>query len=222
MADLGIECAAVDGQRHGAAPTLLFRLRVRESTGQRVDAIALRCQLRVEPLRRAYSDRECGLLADVFGERGRWSQTARPMQFAHAAVMVPSFTGEVEVEVAVPVTYDLEVATGKYLHALEGGAAPMVMLFSGTVFGRAPAGLSVEPVPWRLETRCDLPVAVWRALMDEYFPDSGWLRLHRETLDELARYKAARAIATWDETVAALLATAEQPMTAEPSAGGIR
>ena len=205
MAEFSIECLEAVPERHGAAPTLLFRLRITELTGQRIHAIAMRCQMRFEPARRAYSDAEATLLLDVFGDRSRWSDTLKPMQFALASVMVPSFDGSVDVEVAVPVSYDLEVATGKYLHALTGAPVPMVMMFSGTVFGRSDQGFWVEQVPWHLETRYGLPVEAWRDLMDAYFPQSGWLRLHRETLDLLLRYKSAKGLATWDDVMTELV-----------------
>jgi uncharacterized membrane protein YczE len=51
-------------------------------------------------------------------------------------------------------------------------------------------------------------VSVWRELMDAYFPESGWLRLRRETLDVLIRYKAAHGVATWDEVMTGLVAGA--------------
>ena len=44
--------------------------------------------------------------------------------------------------------------------------------------------------------------------MDRYFPNSGWLRLRRETLDALLRFKARRALATWDDVIAELLRAA--------------
>jgi hypothetical protein len=143
----------------------------------------------------------------VFGDRTRWGDTLKPMQFAHAAVMVPTFTGSVDVDVPVPVSYDLEVATGKLLHALDSGGDPVAvtLLFSGTIFERSEAGFSVAHVPWHAETTYRLPPSVWRDLMDHYFPDSGWLRLRRETLDELITYKSAHGFATWDETIDALV-----------------
>ncbi len=41
--------------------------------------------------------------------------------------------------------------------------------------------------------------------MDLYFPNSGWLRLHRDTLDRLQRFKSAQAVPTWDQAVDVLL-----------------
>ena len=48
---------------------------------------------------------------------------------------------------------------------------------------------------WHEEASFRLPVAVWREMMDLYFPNSGWLLLSRDTLDALTRYKAERALA---------------------------
>ena len=48
--------------------------------------------------------------------------------------------------------------------------------------------------------------------MNLYFPNTGWLRLDRDTLDELVRYKAARGLTSWEAVVASLL----EPMT-EPA-----
>ena len=41
--------------------------------------------------------------------------------------------------------------------------------------------------------------------MDLYFPNSGWLRLSRDSLDALQRFKANRALPTWDQAIERLL-----------------
>jgi len=51
---LAFEVLDVLPETHAASPHLLFRLRVEESSGQVVHAIALRCQIRIEPQRRPY------------------------------------------------------------------------------------------------------------------------------------------------------------------------
>ena len=104
--------------------------------------------------------------------------------------------------------YDFEVAAAKYLHALEHGGVPLRLLFSGTLFESGPNGIQVGFVPWHLEATCELPVEVWRKLMDEYFPNSGWLRLHRETLDALSSFKAERALSSFDDVIAELVRSA--------------
>lgn len=209
MAELGFECLRVDPQRYAAAPTLLFRLRITDTAGEPVHALALRCQIRIEPIRRRYSDAEADLLTGLFGDRARWGDTMRPIQLATESVLVPGFTGVTEVELAVPCSYDLEVAAGKYFHALDDGVVPLLMLFSGTVFVADREGFRVEQVPWDREATCRMPVTVWRELMDLYFPESGWLRLRRDTLDDLLRYQARHAIPTGDAALASLLAAGE-------------
>jgi hypothetical protein len=46
--------------------------------------------------------------------------------------------------------------------------------------------------------------------MDLYFPNSGWLRVGRDTLDALQRFKASRALPTWDQALEQLLKQAGQ------------
>ncbi len=203
--ELAFDCVEARAERYAAAPTLTLGLRVTETTGQPVGAIALRCQIRIQPQRRAYSAGEAHGLRDLFGERGRWGDTLKPIQFATVPVMVPAFQHSVVVELPVPCTYDLEVAASRYLDALDGGEVPLLLLFSGTVFGNGGGGLSVEQVPWHHECAYRLPVSVWRAAMDAHFPNSAWLRLHRDTMTALGRFKSDRALATWEETIQVLL-----------------
>jgi hypothetical protein len=205
MTDLSFECVVVVPQRLAAAPTLLFRLRIGAPAGLRIHAIALRVQIRIEPRQREYSAKERELLGYLFDEPGRWGHPPQSLELANTSIMVPGFVDGTEVELPVPCTYDLEVAAGKYLHALEDGSVPMVLLFSGTVFGRGDTGFWVEQIPWRHRTSRHMPVAVWRELMDLYFPDAAWIRVHRDTLDALLRYKAGQSLPTWDTALASLL-----------------
>jgi hypothetical protein len=46
--------------------------------------------------------------------------------------------------------------------------------------------------------------------MDLYFPNSGWLRVGRDTLDALQLFKASRALPTWDQALEQLLKQAGQ------------
>ena len=69
---------------------------------------------------------------------------------------------------------------------------PLLLLFSGTVFTKGLSG-SVGQVPWHKETTYQLPVAVWREIMDRFFPRGGLIRVRRDTFDALQRFKAVRA-----------------------------
>ena len=78
-------------------------------------------------------------------------------------------------------------------------------MFSGTCFTRGTAGFGVEQVPWHRQDSYRMPVAVWRSCMDQHFPGSGWLRLSRDILTELTRYKAEHGLTSWDSVVERLL-----------------
>ena len=201
MTDLSFACAGVKPEPYSAAPTLAFRLRVHESTGADVRAIALRCQLRIQPGQRTYTEAEARRLSDLFGPRERWAATLHPLQFATVTAMVPAFRGGTEVDLPVPCSYDLEVACGRYFQALESGEVPLLLLFTGTVF----TADEVEMVRWDRECAARMPVSVWRELMDGHFPNSGWLRLRRDTLSELEAYRRGRALTGWDETIKVLI-----------------
>ena len=202
---LAVEVVDAKAEPYAAVPTLLFRLRVEESSGEPVHALALRAQLRIEPQRRHYSADEEDRLYEQFGPTPQWGESLRPFLWTHVGAMLPGFTGRSEFDLPVPCTYDFEVTAARYLHALGEGEVPLAFLFSGTQFSHGDAGFNAQPVAWDLEASYRLPVAVWRELMDLYFPNSGWLRLHRDTLDLLAEFKADRALATWDQAVETLL-----------------
>jgi hypothetical protein len=124
--------------------------------------------------------------------------------------MVPGFTGSIEVQLPVPFTYDLQIASTRYFSSLDDGEIPLLLLFSGTIFGSADGRMRVQQVPWSKETTFRLPVSQWREAVDTHFPDTSWITMTRQTLDELGRYKSRHALPTWDATVLALLATAGQ------------
>jgi hypothetical protein len=58
MSDLTFSVVDVFAEKYAAAPQLTARLRIEEATGEAIHAIALRCQVRIEPQRRAYSEDE--------------------------------------------------------------------------------------------------------------------------------------------------------------------
>lgn len=210
MSGLDFEVVGVRAaDRSALAPTLQVRLRLTGVPGQQVQSILLRCQIRIEPERRRYDAAEQGRLLELFGEPHRWSETVKPFLLTHVVLPVGGFVGTTEVDMPVELSYDLEVATGRYLHALRDGLVPLLLLFSGTVFSRTPQGLQVEQIPWDREARFDLPVATWHATIDAHHPGTGWLRLTRDTIDALQDYKSRNGIMTFDETLTALLAAAD-------------
>ena len=210
MTALGFSVLGARAEPYAAAPTLMLRLRITESTGERIHAIALRCQIQIEPRQRHYTAAEEERLLELFGEPPRWGETLKTVLWTHASLMVPGFEGSREVDLPVACTYDFELTAAKYFHALDEGEIPLLLLFSGTVFTRGQNGFSVEQIPWEKEAPFRLPVAVWRELMDRYFPGSAWLRLRRETFDALHQFRGRRALPTWDDAIEALLHEARQ------------
>ena len=116
--------------------------------------------------------------------------------------MVQGFTGGTEVDLALPCTYDFDVTGSKYLHALRDGDVPLRLLFTGTVFTRAPPASASSRCRGTARRATSCRSSVWRDLMDQYFPNTGWLRLDHDTCGQLARYRSAHGLTTWDETVA--------------------
>jgi hypothetical protein len=212
VAELVFDCLDVRSEQYAAGPTLNFRLRVAETTGERVHALALRAQIRIEPAKRRYLPGEVERLGDLFGDQTRWADTLKPVQLANVSVMVPSFTNSVEVEMPVVFTYDLDVASTSYFRALEEGDIPLLLLFSGTLITKGATGFSVAQVPWSCEATYPLPLREWRLMMDQFFPNSGWLRVSRDTIDALGAFKNARALPSWEHAITALLHEVARPV----------
>jgi Family of unknown function (DUF6084) len=205
--DFAIEsAAAVDGT---LTPLLEFGLRVEEADGRDIDTVVLSCQIMIEAVRRPYSAMEKEALLDLFGTPERWGTSLKTMLWTHAAMVVPGFEGRTAVKLAVPTSFDLSLAPTKYFFALENGEVPLTFQFSGTVFYRDVQGaLMTERISWTKEARFRLPVTVWRDLIERHYPDGAWLCLRRDVFEQLYRYKARRAVPTWETVIDELLEAA--------------
>jgi Family of unknown function (DUF6084) len=202
---VGFTVTDVAPEPYAVSPVLTARVNVTAGGDDPVHALALRCQVRIEPLRRRYSDEEADGLLDLFGARERWATTQHTFLWQHCTAMVPGFAGTTTVALTLDCTYDFEVAAAKYLHALRDGALPLQFLFSGTMFVRSDRGFSIQQVPWDCECRYDMPVRVWRDLIDQHYPNAGWIRLSHETVAALAGYKSALGLLDLDHAVTSLL-----------------
>jgi hypothetical protein len=205
MSTFDFSVVDIFAEPYAVAPQLTARLRIQESSGQTIHAIALRCQVRIEPQRRRYEEADESGLRDMFGDRERWGDTLKPFLWMQCGAMVQGFTDITEVDLALPCTYDFDVTGSRYLHAVGAGNIPLVLLFSGTIFTKGTNGFGVQQVPWDCEASYQLPVSVWQDMMSAYFPGTGWIRLDHEVLSSLADYKSRHGLTTWEETVQALL-----------------
>lgn len=206
MNDLTFAVLGIEPEPYAVTPVLNARVGIAAIGEEPIHAIALRAQVRIEPMRRAYSDDEAAGLLDLFGPRERWADTLHNFQWLQTSVMVQGFAGATQVELPLECTYDFEVAAAKYLHALREGHAPLQFLFSGTVFTKGERGFAVQQVPWDREDRFEMPVSVWRDLIRQHYPNTGWIRLNHDTIGALATYRSARGSLSFDEAVTSLLA----------------
>jgi hypothetical protein len=207
MTNLQFRVLAAHPEPHAAAPTLVFRILIQSHAP--VHAILLNCQLQIEPRRRPHRPSEQECLQDLFGEASRWKDTLRPLLWTRASLTVPAFAESIEIDLPVACTYDFDVSAAKYLEALEDGEAPLLFLFSGTVFAKTANGFQVEQVPWDKEASYRMPLEVWRGLMDSFFPGCVWIRLGHESLNLLQRFRARNGLLSWDDTIQALVGARE-------------
>ena len=47
--------------------------------------------------------------------------------------------------------------------------------------------MQVAPISWDKEARFNLPVKVWRDMMDTYYPNTAWICLRRDVFERLYR-----------------------------------
>jgi hypothetical protein len=79
-------------------------------------------------------------------------------------------------------------------------------LFSGAVFyDDADGQLQIGQISWRDEAAFGLPVETWQALMARYYPDTTWLRVRNDLFERLYRYRRAKGLADWDQTLDSLI-----------------
>ena len=207
MPDLTFQIRGVTAPPHAAAPLLLFRLQVHNTPeAESIHTVILQCQIQIESVKRQYTPTEKEKLRDLFGEPERWGQTLRKQLWTHTQVNVPAFQGTVSLDMPVACTYDLNVVGAKYFYGLEDGEIPLLFLFSGTIFYKAADGrLQVAQVSWNSEASFRLPLTVWQEMIENYYPNTAWLSLHRDVFDRLYRYKQRLGLTSWEHAIERLL-----------------
>lgn len=203
---------------HAAVPMIALKLRITNHPAtEPIHTIALRCQVQIEPAKRRYESREQEKLLDLFGEPERWTRTVKPLLWMNTSLLAPGFTGSLVTDLQLPCTFDFTVAIAKYFHALEGGEIPLCVMFSGTVFYQAggayqAAGgaLQVAQIPWDREAHFRIPVALWKQMIETYYPNTAWLCLQRDAFDQLYKYKVRHGIPTWEQAIGRLTAAEKE------------
>jgi hypothetical protein len=209
---LGFRVESIAPVAHAVVPTLAFTLDVTAPSA--VEAVLLHTQFRIEPLRRGYDAAAEDRLFDLFGAPADWGRTVHSLLWTHVDVTVPAFTGRTQVSLPVECSFDFNVAATKYFAALSAGEIPLTLLFSGTIFQRDADGrLQIARVSWEAEAACRLPVALWRELMDRYYPDAVWLSVRRNSFAKLEQYKRRQHLGTCDQALEMLLAAGTSQQT---------
>ncbi|MGB7136186.1 MAG: DUF6084 family protein [Acidobacteriaceae bacterium] len=205
-----------------AAPTIAVRLEITNNVeAETIRSIGLNCQVRIQPLGRAYNAIEEARLLELFGERERWARTMTPLVWTSFSINVPNFTGQTTVKLPLPCTLDFDVAATKYFYGLEAGNIRASAVFSGTVFYTSASGmLQIAQIPWDREARFEVPVQVWQEAIAAHYGETAWLRLPKETLERLHRFRTARGIAGWDRVLTLLMDQAERAEVSERATVG--
>ena len=207
MPDLDFRILGVEAANYGIAPLLHFKLEVTNQPADEViQSVMLQAQIQIHPTLRSYQPEEKEKLGELFGTPDRWGQTLRARLWTHANVNVAQFSGRTEAILSVPCTFDLNVSATKYFYALEDGEAPLLFLFSGTIFYQnADERLQIQQVSWNKESTFRLPISVWKEMMDRHYPNTAWLSLERDLFERLYAFRRREGLATWEATLERLL-----------------
>ncbi|HEX4652620.1 MAG TPA: DUF6084 family protein [Candidatus Udaeobacter sp.] len=211
MPDLAFRVLGVEAAERGLAPLLHFKLEIVNNTpAEEIQSVMLHAQIQIQSPQRAYAVAEKEKLRELFGKPEDWGQTLRNKLWAHANCIVPAFTGRTDAVLAVPCTFDLNVAATKYFYAIENGEVPLLFLFSGTIFYSDRDGrLQIQRVSWEKECEYRMSIAVWQGMMDRHFPNSAFLSLERSVFDRLYEFKRHHGFATWEQAMERLLAQSD-------------
>lgn len=192
-----------------AAPTIGVRLRIDVDPAVTVRSILLRTQVRIAAPRRSYDRRDRERLRDVFGTEEQWSRSLGSLFWTNVVAVVPAFAERTSIELALPVTYDLEVSSARYFHALDEGDVPLDFLFSGSVFWEGADGaVRASLIPWNREASLAMPIAVWKEALERHYPQSAWLRVHRDVFDRIQDFRTRHTLPTTEAAIEALIESA--------------
>ena len=130
--DLEFRVEGAEPQRFAAAPHLLFKLRIDEAVPDGaaptpIHALALRCQIRIEPARRSYGSEEAAACSTSSARPTAGVRRCGRMLWTHVTAIVPPFTGAGEADLPVPCSFDFSLACTRYFDAMEGGRAAALL-----------------------------------------------------------------------------------------------
>lgn len=189
-----------------AAPTLAFDVAVEDPSERQVFTIALAVQIAIEPAERRYDEETRARLTELLGDPARVGAPVRTIPWARADVLVQPFRGATRVTVPVPCGYDLEIAANNYFRSLADGEVPLLFHFNGSVyFGDEDGRMQIVQISWEESSSYRMPVAVWREMIDSFYPNRGWVPAGEETIERLRRYKLEQGLPSYEAALERLL-----------------
>ncbi|MDQ2902938.1 MAG: DUF6084 family protein [Chloroflexota bacterium] len=207
MLDLSFEVTGAEVAKYSVLPMLIFKMRIANASEDvKIHNVNLKCQIMLSVTQRRYQAEEKAKLQELFGEPARWGTTLRTFLWTIVPTVVPRFSGNTVFDLAVPCLYDFEVVSTKYFNALEDGDIPLSFLFSGTIFYEGEAdNVQIAQISWSKEATYRLPVALWKEAIETSFPNSAWIRMHKDVFDQLYQYKITHGLPTWEDVLERLL-----------------
>jgi hypothetical protein len=198
MPDLTFEILSARTRSYSAVPTLVFELQItNKNAKEQVYAVALKCQLMIEAVKRTYDEETKDRLFELYGPHTRWDETLRTLFWQIINIPVPAFMDKTVIEINVPCSEDFGTAAGKYFYAVRNGDVPLDFLFSGTLFyENEESALQMTMVPWNKQALFNLPAGLWQQMMDEYFPNCRWLQIRKDIYEKLVKRKASEHFPT--------------------------
>jgi hypothetical protein len=171
----------------------------------RVRGGILRCQVRIDVARRAYSEREAEGCAVVLGARASWARAPQSLLWTNATLSIPPFDARTQIDLHLACSYDFTLGITKYLHALEGGEIPLTLFFTGTLFRERDSVLRAVPIASTDLVTFALPHHVYTDAIAGDAPNAIPLALRRDIFDRLLRYRARHGVASWEHAIERLL-----------------
>lgn len=158
------DAGAVDS---AGLPALCLSLAI--DAGERaITRLSLKVQVQIRAERRRYSEGEAAALSDLFGPVEQWGRSLGPVPWTTLRHEVDAFDCLTTTELHVACRFDFGAAVPKYLAALQGGAVPLELLFSGTLSWMTAAARPLTAmIPWDREAYYRLPERVWTELLAE-------------------------------------------------------
>jgi hypothetical protein len=212
--ELDFKVTAVEPVAQGLTPQLNFKLEVTNSPAdQTIHSVILQVQIQIQATQRRYDKNEKNKLTDLFGSPERWGDTLRQKLWALTGTTVRSFSGSTTALLTIPCSFDLNMEATKYFYALEEGSVPLLFLFSGTIFYESDQGrFQVQQISWNKESAFQMPVKMWKDLMDHHYPNMAWLTLNREVFERLYAYRREHNLTSWEQTIEQLLPALEEAL----------